>query len=153
MNRNGGSWSEGRDETLVRLWGDGKSATEIAVAVFGDADKRGAVCGKLHRLGLYGEGALRRRRRTRAHARRVRPPVPPPETEELRQVEDDGAGKRLEALGPGDCRYPLGSLLGETTVWCGHTRLTGRPYCGRCCAVAYKPKPPLQEAELKPKAR
>ncbi|MGH6891605.1 MAG: GcrA family cell cycle regulator, partial [Dongiaceae bacterium] len=45
-------WTEQRIETLRRLWGQGQTASQIAVALGGVT--RNAVIGKAHRLGLTG---------------------------------------------------------------------------------------------------
>ena len=46
------SWTEERVTLLTQLWGNGKSASEIA-EIIGDVT-RNAVIGKAHRLGLSG---------------------------------------------------------------------------------------------------
>jgi GcrA cell cycle regulator len=48
-------WTDERIETLTKLWLDGISVTQIAKH-FGDIN-RGAVIGKVHRLGLSGRAA------------------------------------------------------------------------------------------------
>lgn len=50
-------WNEAREQTLTRMWTEGYSAGEIAVHLRGVT--RGAVCGKLDRLGLLGSGEVR----------------------------------------------------------------------------------------------
>ncbi len=45
-------WTEQRIEMLRRLWGQGQTASQIAVALGGVT--RNAVIGKAHRLGLTG---------------------------------------------------------------------------------------------------
>src|SRR5688572_32584051 len=45
-------WTEQRIEMLRRLWGQGQTASQIAVAL--GAVTRNAVIGKAHRLGLTG---------------------------------------------------------------------------------------------------
>ena len=45
-------WSDERVELLVRLWGEGLSASKIAARLGGIT--RNAVIGKVHRLGLSG---------------------------------------------------------------------------------------------------
>lgn len=47
---NPGAWSEAQIETILKLWGEGKSCSEIAMVVPGKS--RNAVIGKLHRLGV-----------------------------------------------------------------------------------------------------
>src|SRR6266545_4850911 len=48
----GMEWTEQRIEMLRRLWGQGQTASQIAVALGGVT--RNAVIGKAHRLGLTG---------------------------------------------------------------------------------------------------
>lgn len=50
-------WNEAREETLKRMWREGYSAGDIARHLKGVT--RGAVCGKLDRLGLLGSGEVR----------------------------------------------------------------------------------------------
>ena len=49
------SWTDERVEKLKELWGEGKSASQIAKALGGVT--RNAVIGKVHRLGLSNRGA------------------------------------------------------------------------------------------------
>ena len=44
------SWTDERVEALKKMWGDGKSASQIAKELGGVT--RNAVIGKVHRLGL-----------------------------------------------------------------------------------------------------
>ena len=47
------TWTDERVSLLRQLWGNGKSASEIA-QILGDEITRNAVIGKAHRLGLSG---------------------------------------------------------------------------------------------------
>lgn len=57
--------------------------------------------------------------------------------------------KRLAAARPvgvafgdltaGSCRYPIGAEWGTAQRFCGNPVVAGRPYCARCCRIAYVP--------------
>ena len=49
------SWTPDRVETLIKMWSDGQSASQIAAELGGVT--RNAVIGKVHRLGLSNRGA------------------------------------------------------------------------------------------------
>ena len=76
-------WTEQRIEMLRRLWGQGQTASQIAVALGGVT--RNAVIGKAHRLGLTGRPSPIKRDasggsvpKRRAIPRRVLSPQPKP---------------------------------------------------------------------------
>ena len=64
-------WTEDRVGALKKLWLEGQSASQIAKALGGGVT-RNAVIGKVHRLGLSGRAAPRRRNRP------APPSAPPP---------------------------------------------------------------------------
>lgn len=67
-----GGWSADRVATLRRLWGEGKSASEIAKTLTGLS--RSAVIGKVHRLGLSSaDGGCKRSTSSHLNQRPARP--------------------------------------------------------------------------------
>ena len=68
------SWTEDRVAVLRQLWGNGKSASEIA-EILGGVWTRNAVIGKAHRLGLSGRPSPIRKGSTQParHAFRSKP--------------------------------------------------------------------------------
>ena len=74
------SWTDGRVETLKRMWGEGQSASQIAKELGGVT--RNAVIGKVHRLGLSNRGtgdAEPAQAAPAAPAAAAAPPPPAPE--------------------------------------------------------------------------
>ena len=46
-------------------------------------------------------------------------------------------GKRMVDLAAGDCRFPVGPVVGRARRFCGHPARQGGPYCEAHHAVAY----------------
>ena len=67
-------WTEDRVGALKKLWLEGQSASQIAKQLGGGVT-RNAVIGKVHRLGLSGRAASKRRPPVRRR-RRFRPRCP-----------------------------------------------------------------------------
>lgn len=111
-------WTEERISRLKKLWTDGKSASQIAVA-FGDIT-RNAVIGKVHRLGLSSRPSPIRKQTAPAAPR----PVP--------------MAQRQARVGEKQCHWPIGHP-GETGFhFCGGLAEPDRPYCAEHCAMAYR---------------
>ena len=75
-------WSEPRTQTLVNLWAEGLSASQIMRQLGGTT--RNAVISKVHRIGLPLRGQQRltsasARKMKRAKARKLREPKPKPQ--------------------------------------------------------------------------
>lgn len=140
-----GSWTRERVDTLTRLWRDGLSASQIAVALGGVT--RNAVIGKVHRLGLGGRTKAARPgtcraaplRRTGGGGRRPAPVRPSP-----RRVaaapESPGLATVL-TVGAHACRWPIGDPLAAGFTLCGQPRVRGA-YCDEHAAQAYRPRRP-----------
>ena len=126
------AWSKDRISTLTAHWIDGLSASQIADRLGGVS--RNAVIGKLHRLGLCGDGrppmpkpqaaagAARRPDQTRpAPARlpaKTAPSIPSP-------PEGPGLVADLIGLGAHACRWPIGDPKAAGFTFCGR-RADGR---------------------------
>lgn len=101
-------WTPEREAELRRMWGEGKSAADIARALGGVT--RNAIIGRIHRMGLGRETAAQVSARTRAKAK-AKPKAP------VQLCAVPGCGDRLHrtnAMGvcgahkhhPGLCRCP-----------------------------------------------
>ena len=123
-------------ETLVRLWKSGLSATEIRLHE-GWEFSRGAILGKLHRLGLLGT-------RPKVYRRPVNRPRKPPKTRQqttiftipVESLDDPLPADRISFvdLKPWQCRYPFGE---------GPFQFCGRPqqyrsYCLTHARTCYR---------------
>lgn len=137
------SWTDERVAMLKQLWGEGKTAAEIAKLLGGVT--RNAVIGKAHRLKLSGRvspiqqntrpDTVITRTRTvassaiearpmRALARELEQPVAP-------RIEEyiPGKGVKLVDLKERMCRWPIGDPKDETFRFCGCESHPDLPYC------------------------
>lgn len=156
-------WTEQRIEMLRRLWGQGQTASQIAVALGGVT--RNAVIGKAHRLGLTGRpspikrdaaGGDAPKRRPAARRMAVAPqpkpmmsvprtnatsqpneaaPPPPAPQERTRSYP-----ARAHGAGGKACSWPVGDPKQAGFHFCGEPAEPGRPYCGAHCQQAYQRK-------------
>lgn len=154
-------WTEQRIELLRKLWGQGQTASQIAIALGGVS--RNAVIGKAHRLGLTGRpspikrdaagGSPRRRTAARRLANIAPNPVmarhagngagegaanaqapaaPPPPRQSYATARTHGGTKT--------CSWPVGDPKQPDFQFCGAPSEPGRPYCATHCAQAYQRK-------------
>lgn len=137
------SWTDERVSMLKQLWGEGKTAAEIAKLLGGVT--RNAVIGKAHRLKLSGrvspiqqntrpDTAISRPRSAapsvmearpmRALQRELEQPVAP-------RVEEyiPGKGVKLVELKERMCRWPIGDPKDEKFCFCGGEAHPDLPYC------------------------
>ncbi len=138
------SWTDERVAMLKQLWGEGKTAAEIAKILGGVT--RNAVIGKAHRLKLSGRvspiqqnvrpeasvsrtrlvspSALEARPAVRALARELEQPVAP-------RIEEyiPGKGVKLVDLRERMCRWPIGDPKDENFRFCGCEAHPDLPYC------------------------
>jgi GcrA cell cycle regulator len=157
MNDAAVGWTDERVELLSKLWGEGLSASQIAAALGGGVT-RNAVIGKVHRLGLSGRAkagtpAAQRPARPRSPAQPgpiaepailASPAAGPTAAPELAPVLQEVAipeSKRVGILELRDsmCRWPLGDPSKPDFAFCGARAVTGLPYCGHHCQIAYQP--------------
>lgn len=147
-----GNWTRERDDKLKTLWNCGYTGRQIGVQL---GISKNAVIGRAHRLGLparalgsrksTGERRARAKTLKRQEPRQTRPPV----IRALAIVELpvlQRASRRLTLLEltPLDCKWPVAGT-GEHTEFCGHVRVTGRPYCAFHVGRAYRAaEPPRQ---------
>ncbi len=141
------SWTDERVALLKKLWGEGRTAAEIA-RVLGSGFSRNAVIGKAHRLKLSSRvspisttmtpkvkpantqkiaGSAARPEKLRA----VRTPPPAP-------VKIDVKGIKLIDLKERMCRWPLGDPKDPGFNFCGCQTVPGIPYCADHARMAYQ---------------
>ncbi len=157
-------WSEDRVQQLVKLWNEGRSASQIASELGGVT--RNAVIGKVHRLGLSGRAktpssvAPRPKKakapstpqapRSSAPATRgntaLKPqyvpslqPVAEAQPEALENIVPIGERCSLLELKESSCRWPIGDPGKADFAFCGGKAETGVPYCAYHCRIAYQP--------------
>lgn len=136
------SWTDERVALLKKLWGDGKTAAEIAKAL-GGSFTRNAVIGKAHRLKL---------------SSRLSPITPPPRkmmmeaaNTQTRHVSPPRArvapipatkiitkGIKLIDLKERMCRWPLGDPKDPEFNFCGCNSVPGLPYCADHARLAFQ---------------
>lgn len=129
------SWTDERVSLLKQLWGEGKTAAEIA-KILGDGISRNAVIGKAHRLKLSSrlspiqQNAPKKQKSDSAPPRLYKPAVKLPEFKgrEIKMVDLDA---RM-------CRWPNGDPKEENFSFCGCAAIPGLPYCEEHCRVAYQ---------------
>lgn len=127
------SWTDDRVKLLKQLWGEGKTAAEIAKELGGVT--RNAVIGKAHRLKLNSRLSPIQQnvKKTKSERKDVaRAPTP------VRKIEFKGLGIKLRDLENDMCRWPSGDPKDKDFVFCGCKRIEGLPYCAEHCKAAYQ---------------
>lgn len=117
-------WTEERVAKLKALWGEGRTASQIAV-MLGDVT-RNAVIGKAHRLGLKGRPSPIRTEKLVAHA-----PKPARRTATQAPVRSSRVSDR-------QCHWPIGHPREPGFHFCGAPAIDDKPYCAEHCNVAYR---------------
>ncbi len=131
------SWTDERVTLLKQLWGEGKTAAEIA-KVLGDGITRNAVIGKAHRLKLSSrlspiqQNALPKKQKSSDAPKPVfiKPAVKLPEFK--------GKGVKMVDLKDRMCRWPNGDPQEESFSFCGCESVPGLPYCDTHARAAYQ---------------
>lgn len=131
------SWTDERVALLRRLWGEGKTAAEIANAL-GNVT-RNAVIGKAHRLKLSN--------RISPIQQNTKKPVPVKMESKLpaqrkapviREQDIKIKGIPMTELGPRMCRWPIGDPKEPDFKFCGCSSAPGLPYCEGHSKIAYQ---------------
>lgn len=144
------SWTDERVSQLKQLWGEGKTAAEIAKMLGGVT--RNAVIGKAHRLKLSGrvspvqvtggrvEAALSKvSNDQRAPKIPIRERVPSaPIQPSMREENIPIKGIQLTELRESTCRWPIGDPKQEGFKFCGCNASPGMTYCDNHTRLAYQ---------------
>lgn len=133
------SWTDERVTLLKKLWGEGKSAAEIA-KMLGGGLTRNAVIGKAHRLKLSN-------RISPIQQNNKKPVAPVAKVVEERKVavavakpplKKANGGVKMVNLRERQCRWPHGDPKDADFHLCGDEIVPGLPYCPDHAKVAYQ---------------
>ena len=137
------SWTEDRVETLKKLWGEGRTAAEIAKELGGVT--RNAVIGKAHRLKLSGRASPIQQSPKKVPSNTNAKPAPEKKVQHVAAVkpvvsEADKNRERMSLieLKPSQCRWPIGDPRDKDFGFCGSTADVGVPYCTEHAQAAYQ---------------
>lgn len=155
------SWTEERVALLKQLWGEGKTAAEIA-SHLGQGVTRNAVIGKAHRLKLSSRTSpVQQKTTANSNTKEAEPERTAPENDVKPAVEkapeqDETAaparkrrkngedipgaikGVKMEALRERMCRWPIGDPQEDNFHFCGGKTPSGATYCRQHAEVAYQ---------------
>ena len=141
------SWTEEKVESLKKLWGSGKTASQIAEIIGGIS--RNAVIGKAHRLNLSAKiktrtatsnqtfnnstnekniQAVKRGRKSKFKSLIIEKDFEPENP------------KQLEELDENSCKWPIGHPDEKSFYFCGRSSLKDFSYCKLHLLYAYQPK-------------
>jgi len=135
------SWTDDRVALLTKLWGEGKTAAEIAKELGGVT--RNAVIGKAHRLKLSNRVSPIQQNKKIATPKAQNQNTPKVQVQapkRIKEVIDDNRKRvSLAELGASECRWPLGDPKGDNFGFCGCVALPSLPYCLEHAQLAYQP--------------
>lgn len=149
------SWTDDRVATLKKLWGEGKTAAEIAKELGGVT--RNAVIGKAHRLKLSNRVSPIQQNKKPATVAKVAAVAKTPANSSAPSKPAAVVEKKIEkALAPkavkkktgpsiplidlkaNQCRWADGDPRDEDFGFCGCRTVSGLPYCPEHAKVAYQ---------------
>ena len=128
------SWTDERVDLLRRLWGEGKTAAEIAKEL-GEGVTRNAVIGKAHRLKLSSRVSPIQQNTKKVKAE-VKAAVPRRPMKKVPIFK--GEEVKMEDLREGMCRWPNGDPQTDDFSFCGCKSVEGIPYCSTHAQIAYQ---------------
>ena len=141
------SWTEEKVESLKKLWGSGKTASQIAEIIGGIS--RNAVIGKAHRLNLSAKIKTRtatsnqnfnnstNEKNIKAAKRGRKSKFKSLIIEKDFEPENP---KQLEELDENSCKWPIGHPDEKSFYFCGRSSLKDFSYCKLHLLYAYQPK-------------
>jgi len=150
------SWTEEKVESLKKLWGSGKTASQIAEIIGGIS--RNAVIGKAHRLNLSAKiktrtatsnqnfNDSRNEKNIQAAKRGRKSKFKSLIIEKDFEPENP---KQLEELDENSCKWPIGHPDEKSFYFCGRSSLKDFSYCKLHLLYAYQPKGKKEEVEGK----
>lgn len=123
------SWTDERVALLKQLWGEGKTAAEIAKALGGVT--RNAVIGKAHRLKLSNRVSPIQQN---DNVKKVEP---------VKKIIQEAPRKAKSSVKLADlkdrmCRWPIGDPKDADFHFCGDNAVPGMPYCEEHARSAYQ---------------
>ena len=147
------SWTEEKVESLKKLWGSGKTASQIAEIIGGIS--RNAVIGKAHRLNL----SAKIKTRTATSNQNFNNSINEKNIQATKRgrkskfksliIEKDFEPenpKQLEELDENSCKWPIGHPDEKSFYFCGRSSLKDFSYCKLHLLYAYQPKGKKDEA-------
>ena len=141
------SWTDEKVESLKKLWGSGKTASQIAEIIGGIS--RNAVIGKAHRLNLSAKIKTRtatsnqnfnnstNEKNIQAAKRGRKSKFKSLIIEKDFEPENP---KQLEELDENSCKWPIGHPDEKSFYFCGRSSLKDFSYCKLHLLYAYQPK-------------
>ena len=151
------SWTEEKVESLKKLWGSGKTASQIAEIIGGIS--RNAVIGKAHRLNLSAKIKTRPATSNASFENSVdkNPKIKKGSRSKFKSLiieknfEPENP-KQLEELSDNDCKYPIGHPNEKDFYFCGRSSLKDFSYCKLHLLFSYQSKnkkdEPLEKDEV-----
>ncbi len=131
------SWTDERVKLLKKLWGEGKTAAEIAKALGGVT--RNAVIGKAHRLKLSNRiSPIQQNERKEERVPEIKKPLKVKSVVVAKPANMSFKGLKMIELKERMCRWPSGDPKEENFSFCGCTSVPGLPYCEEHARVAYQ---------------
>lgn len=131
------SWTDERVMLLKKLWGEGKTAAEIAKALGGVT--RNAVIGKAHRLKLSNRiSPIQQNERREERALEVKKAPKVKAVIAPKPANTAFKGLKLIELRERMCRWPSGDPKDEDFAFCGCQSVPGLPYCEDHAKIAYQ---------------
>ncbi len=133
------SWTDDRVALLKKMWGEGKTAAEIAKELGGVT--RNAVIGKAHRLKLSNRLSpiQQNNKKPVVAAKPAEEKAPPRKAPGAPPPSDmSREGISLALLKEKMCRWPIGDPRDADFRFCGCQSIAGLPYCGEHSKVAYQ---------------
>jgi GcrA cell cycle regulator len=133
------SWTDERVALLKKLWGEGKSAAEIA-KMLGGGLTRNAVIGKAHRLKLSNRISpiQQNNKKAVAPAAKAAEEKKTPPAIIAKTVKKSTGGVKMVNLKERQCRWPHGDPKDADFHLCGDEIVPGLPYCTDHAKMAYQ---------------
>jgi len=134
------SWTDERVELLRRLWGEGRTAAEIAREL-GDVT-RNAVIGKAHRLKLSNRvSPIQQNTKKSTTTKAISSPGIKPSVAAKAMVNtamSNTGGVSMAELKDIMCKWPIGDPRDSDFHFCGAEGVPGLPYCTDHAKIAYQ---------------
>jgi GcrA cell cycle regulator len=125
------SWTDDRVSLLKRLWGEGRTAAEIAKELGGIT--RNAVIGKAHRLKLSNRVSP-----IQQNKKPLSKPLPEKKPRQIILRDENRKTLPLTELNGRMCRWPIGDPQEEGFGFCGDPSVASFPYCADHSRAAYQ---------------